>query len=38
MWELAAYADGLNRSNGKVEPMSNDDFDNMLVRHNIESK
>lgn len=35
MWELAAFADGLNRVNGNVEPMSNDEFDDMLSRHGI---
>jgi hypothetical protein len=35
MWELAAYADGLNRVNGKIEPPTDEEFDNMLLRHGI---
>ena len=37
IWEIAAYADGLNRANGadKKEAMSNEEFDDMLVRHGV---
>jgi len=39
LWEVAAYADGLNRANGgdKADHMSNNDFDALLAAHNIES-
>ncbi len=35
MWELAAYADGLNRTSDKVEPPTDEEFEEMLARHNI---
>lgn len=36
LWELAACADGFNRANGgeeTVQPPSNDEFDQMLMRY-----
>jgi hypothetical protein len=40
IWEIAAYADGLNRANGtdKPEAMSNDEFDDMLAAHGISKR
>jgi hypothetical protein len=38
LWELIAYVDGHNRANGaddKVEAPSDDQFADMLARHNI---
>jgi hypothetical protein len=37
-WQLAACVKGYNKAQDgpdKVEPMSNEEFDAMLVRHNI---
>jgi hypothetical protein len=37
-WQLAACVKGYNKSQSgesKTEPMSNEEFDAMLVRHNI---
>lgn len=35
LWELIAYVDGHNRANGKVEPPTEAEFDQMLKTHNV---
>ncbi|UGX98230.1 hypothetical protein G6321_00025135 [Bradyrhizobium barranii subsp. barranii] len=38
IWEIAAYVDGHNRANAdpeKPEAMSDDDFDDLLMRHKV---
>lgn len=40
LWEIVAYIDGHNRAQAdrsKPDPMSNDEFDDLLARHNVKA-